>query len=438
MVDLDHLPLLRNFLRNEDGAGTAYSLLTLAAMAMLGGYAIDVSNVMTARTNLQVTADAAAHAALLKRDTANAEDAKLAALAMAEKNLPSQDHGVTLTTSDIVFGDWNEVTRTFTPRASSRSAVQVTARQTSANTNPVPVFLLQFVGMDSWDVINKATYVTYHPTCLREGFVAEDVVDIQSNNSFHDGFCVHSNNYVSLNSNNYFEPGTVVSMPDLDDLELPNSGYKTNTGLSEALREGGWNIRVVDRIQDIINGIASYDPRYVPDYITSQVPVPLAGTTVTQAMLLPGRIHTYTCNGNKRMTIDNNVLMSKVVLVTNCEIKFSQGVAMEDAIIATTNTSADSLNAPSGLRVGKKDNCAEGGGAQLLTMGSVKVASALEMYNGQILAKNDIEFAANADGIQGAAMVAGGTISGTSNMSMGYCGSGMEDNFHAEYFKLVE
>jgi hypothetical protein len=60
------------------------------------------------------------------------------------------------------------------------------------------------------------------------------------------------------------------------------------------------------------------------------------------------------------------------------------------------------------------------------------------MFGGQILAKQNITFTANANGIQGAAMVAGGTISGTSNMSMGFCGSGMEHNFHAAYFKLVE
>ena len=31
-----------------------------------------------------------------------------------------------------------------------------------------------------------------------------------------------------------------------------------------------------------------------------------------------------------------------------------------------------------------------------------------------------------------------GTISGTSNMTMGFCGDGMEDSFRAEYFRLVQ
>jgi Flp pilus assembly protein TadG len=431
-------PAFKTFRQSEGGASTAWGLFSLAVMALVAGYAIDVSNVMTQRTHLQTAVDAVAHSALVTRELETSTVATTVALAMAERNLPAAHWGTAIRAEDVVFGTWDETLYEFTPDATSRSAVRVTARQTEALDNPVPVFLLQFAGLDSWDVVTDATFVTYHPTCLREGFVAEDVVDIQSNNSFSDGFCIHSNTYVSLNSNNYFEPGTVVSMPDLDDLELPNSGYKTNTGLREALREGSWNIRIVERISSIITGLSNYDLDYLPSYISSTIKVNLSLTTLTQLLSIEGRVHFYTCSGNKRLTIDKDVTLKNMVLVTNCEIKFSAGVALEDAIVATTNTGSTSINAPSGLRLGKDDNCAAGGGAQILTMGSVHVASGLEMYGSQILAKDDIEFAANADGIQGAAMVAGGTISGTSNMSMGYCGDGMEGNFHAEYFKLVD
>lgn len=428
-----------SFRAEEDGGATAWGLLLLVSMALLGGLAVDVSNVMTERTNLQVAADSAAHAALLKREFGSSNEAVAAAQANMERNLPAQAFGTTLRAEDVVFGRWDDETRQFTPEMSSRSAVKVTARMQEATGNPVKVFLLQFAGLDTWDVVADAVYVTYHPTCLKEGFVAEQPVDIQSNNSFQDGFCVHSNSYVSLNSNNYFEPGTVVSMPDLDDLELPNSGYKTNTGLKEALREGSWNIRIVSRIKGIIDGLLAFDSRYLPDYITSKVPVTLPSSTVTQANLVQGKLHRYSCSrGGSTLTIDKDVLMQQVVLVTDCEVKFSAGVALEDAVVATTNTSAKSISAPAQLRLGRADNCAPGGGVQIVTMGSVKVAADLNMNGVQIIAKDDIEFTANAVGIQGAALVAGGTISGTSNMSMGYCGSGMEDNFQAEYFKLVQ
>ena len=41
-----------------------------------------------------------------------------------------------------------------------------------------------------------------------------------------------------------------------------------------------------------------------------------------------------------------------------------------------------------------------------------------------------------AEGIEGASMIAGGLISGTSNMSMGFCGKSVE-GYEAEYFRLA-
>ena len=60
----------------------------------------------------------------------------------------------------------------------------------------------------------------------------------------------------------------------------------------------------------------------------------------------------------------------------------------------------------------------DGGGAQIITWGGFDVAAGLEMYGSQIIAAGPIAFAANADGIQGASMVSGETIDGTSNMSL--------------------
>jgi len=110
---------------------------------------------------------------------------------------------------------------------------------------------------------------------------------------------------------------------------------------------------------------------------------------------------------------------------------------MTDAVVATTNTSAQSVTSAASLQVGRNDNCAVGGGAQIITLGSMSFPSDLKIYGGQLLAAGNISFSANANGIQGAALVAGGSISGTSNMEMGFCGTGMENSFHAEYFKLV-
>lgn len=431
---------MREFLTDETGAGSFFSFFLLLSVMMVGGYALDVQNLMTSRTRLQVTADTAAHAALVARETLPADQAAVRGVQVAEQNMPPARYGVTVDASEIVFGRWDEASQTFTPSATSRSAVQVTARQTDARANPVPTYLLRLVGINDWDVATTSVFTTYHPSCLREGFVADGVVDLQSNNTYTNGFCIHSNSYVSLNSNNTFEPGTVVSMSDLDDLELPNSGYKTNIGLQQALREGSWHIRIVKRIDSLVARLEAFDPEVMPDYIDGVSYRTLPDNRVQDNEIDDGQAYRFTCgtSGNQTLTIDNSVRIRENVIVTNCKISYGSGVQIEDAVIVSKNTSSTSHNASSGLTVGKNDNCAAGGGAQLITLGGMSFASDLRIYGGQLLAKGDIEFAANANGIQGAAMVAGGTISGTSNMNMGFCGTGMEDNFQAAYFKLAQ
>lgn len=138
------------------------------------------------------------------------------------------------------------------------------------------------------------------------------------------------------------------------------------------------------------------------------------------------------------MNIKNDTVIQNTTIVTNCAIKFGQGTILENTVIATTNTGSKSIDSPSSLQIGRNDNCATGGGAQILTMGGVSLAADMRMYGGQIIAKNNVSFAANADGIEGGSIISGGEISGTSNTTMGFCGDGMEDSFRADYFRLVQ
>jgi hypothetical protein len=294
------------------------------------------------------------------------------------------------------------------------------------------------LGVDHFDIRARATFMTYKPGCLREGLMADGIVDLQSNNSFSNGFCMHSNTYVSINQNNYFEPGTVVSMPNIADLDMPRSGFDKNSGLQEALRDQRMNLNVLNRLDEIRSGLESGIGQYVPTYIQSPVIADLKAKTVTQDMLTSNVIHRIDCQGAK-LTIDgSSAAIENVVIITPCPISFSNDSKIANAAIFTTDTSARSITAPQGLQIGRNDNCAEGGGAQLITMGGVSVASKLSMFGGQILAKKDVDFAANADGMQGASIVSRGTINGTSNSKMGFCLSGMEQNFETDYYRMAE
>lgn len=431
-----NLQRIFKFLRREQGGTTLFGFFMFSTGLLMSSYAIDVGKLEQQRTLLQATADSAAHDALVKRELRPATEAVQAALTSAATNMTHENFGTVLKAQDVVFGTWDKNSRTFTANPASRSAVRVILRRTAATSNPIGTYLMKLVGITHWDVVVSSTFATYQPICLREGFVAEGVVDIQSNNSYLRKFCIHSNSYVKLSSNNFFEPGTVVSMPDLDLLQLPASGFNTNAGLAEALREGSMNIRVLRRLSLILAGVQNPTSTYYPSFLTSSTPVALNINRIDATNLLPGRIYIWSCNSGPGGTIKNGTVVSGVVIIANCDVTLGNGTAMENSVLITTSTSANSIKSPNGFRLGVNDGCAPGGGGRIVSMGGMNFAADLEIHGSQLLGMGDIEFAAKADGIEGASIISNAGIDGTSNMTMSSCGGGM-DEFTADYFQLV-
>ncbi|PWK51658.1 hypothetical protein, partial [Silicimonas algicola] len=358
------------------------------------------------------------------------------AMQILQANMPASVYGEVLDEEAIQFGEYDRATKTFTVDEDSRDAVLVETRRVSDNGNPVGTFLLHLVGVNQWDVARQSVFETFFPTCLKEGFVAKGVVDIQSNNSYFNGFCIHSNSHVEINQNNFFEAGTIVSMPDTDDLVVPNNGLdeEKNEGLANALREGRWFIKILDRLDLIRQGVQDRDSRYAQSYTTNFTPLTLTGTTVSPSNFTAGRIYKSSCSN--RLTFNGGIYKG-IVVIADCKMIFKNGAEFQDSVIITRSTDAKAMSAPNNLVLGAKDNCAEGGGAILVSYGGVEVASSLEMHGSQIIAADNVEFTANADGIRGASIVAGGRIDGTSNMNFAFCGGGMAHIFMAEYFRLA-
>lgn len=408
---------------------------------IIGAAAVDIAWGFRARAMLQNAADSTAHAALYEHElNPSATESKELALKLLQTSMPESVFGPVETENDIEFGTWDADTYTLTPDTYSKDAVRVTANFLEARENGLNLFLMRLLGDTVWDARAQAVAETYRPTCFREGFVADDVVDLQSNNGYYNGFCIHSNKYVKVSSNNYFEAGTVVSMPKTSDLELPKSGFETNDGLLESLRSGTYRMRILKRLPDIIDDLDDTSSDYMPDYITKKNVKTLTpkAKKVGVGDFSKGYVHTYSCGGKKGSITLESGTYNEIVFVTDCAIKLQSGVILDDVILATSSKEDKSVSSPSGLQIGKDDHCAEDGGAQVLTLGGFDVAADLKVFGGQVLAWGDIAFSANANGIEVASFVSYGTISGTSNMTMGFCGSGMEDNFEADYFRLVQ
>ena len=260
---------IRKLTRDTDGALTVFGLFMLMTCIVVGGLGLDVANAYLARTQLQATTDAAAHAALYSRDTQSESAAITAALDVVEQMMPAAKYGNVITSTDIQFGTWDTAGATFTPVSGSKDAVFVDASRTLARNNPVGTYFLRMMGFDKWDVRRGAVYETFRSQCHREGFVAREPVDIQSNNTFRNGFCIHSNTHVEVNNNGFYEAGVIVSMPDRQDLVLPSSGFGSNPGLQEALRDGSYQFRILNQLPAIMAGLENLDPSWLPSYITA-------------------------------------------------------------------------------------------------------------------------------------------------------------------------
>jgi Flp pilus assembly protein TadG len=83
-----------------------------------------------------------------------------AAQAMASANTPNSSFGTVVPASDVVLGNWNPVTASFTSLASSGgdspNAVQVTGLNTTANGNAIPVFFGGLLGKSSVSLTKTA------------------------------------------------------------------------------------------------------------------------------------------------------------------------------------------------------------------------------------------------------------------------------------------
>lgn len=442
MIRVRITQMLRNFRSGEDGVMTVFGIFLLLVTLMIGGLAIDVANAMRLRTHLQVAADSAAHAALVVMTETNSEaDAKLTAIEVASGSMPLTAFGETIKPADIVFGNWNETTRTFTLTTTDVNAVRVDASQIEERQNSVGTYFLKFAGFDRWNIVRESVYTTYIPTCMREGFVAENIVDVTTGNTYTSGFCIHSNDYVELNTDNTLQPGVIVSMPNKNDLVMPTDGFLKNTGLEDALRDGAYRLNLVARIDPIIAGVDKPGSvHYRSDYITSSTTETIDPSVKFDAdVWTPGRVHYRTCSAvNEQVQIHTGTTLTDGVLVTNCLIKFGENVSLENVTIVNSNPSSNSFSGASGLRLGRDDDCAPGGGVQLVTKGGVAIPQYLQMYGAQILAGGDVSFTSDATGIEGASIISGGRIDGTSDSVMGFCGgAGMENNFYAWYFRMA-
>ncbi len=424
-----------HFTADEEGSVTIWAMGWTVVFLLVGGLAVDVGNAWRVQGMLQATADAAALSGAIELLNASDTAARAEAIRIADLNMPE---GVVVA-ADVISGSWDSSTRTINPNAIVKDTLRVTARRSGATNNALPTFLIKLAGITSWDVAAQATAERFVPGCMRDGLVARGRVEVSSNNAFVDEICLHGQTGVKISSNNSFEAGVKVTMPDLDMLQIPASGLTSNAGLAAALGENNLDPTIIDHVSEIVTGLQNPAYSGQPSYINKTLPaIAMTRTSFNAASsLTAGRVYSVNCTGGSGINI-NAAVVTNVVITTNCKISFSANSVIKNAVIATSSTATTSVSGSASSTIGANDNCAVGGGAQVLTAGSIHFASGLNLYGSQMIAVGNVTIAANSLGIKGASIQAGGDIKLTSNTSFGPCAGNVDMAFYRGRYRLVD
>lgn len=478
----------RGFAADEAGAGTLWWIVWMIGFLALGGVAVDSSSAYRMRAELQSTADAAAHAAVI--DLPDRFKAAAAAESAAQRNMDAALHGDVLAALDIEFGTWDAVGKIFAPAPVGvpADAVRVTTRRDAQNANRLRTYFLRIVGIDSWNVSARAVAQRYYPECLQKSaIVAAKVVDFQSNNTFYPGICIHANHHVEINNGNVWNPGVTVTMPSLGDFVMPGSNPDVhNPGIKNALGEEWFYPKIIDQVGDFL---ASYtdaaDPMGVwPDYIgkdkdglallsdpippicagggpnkvcTGGLPggLPVAGAALIKKIdaadwsiddYKQGYIYNINCKqASNTVTLGATAAkpLYKVVVIANCNIKIGNNGLVHNAVIGSTagldpkiKPGDQIIHLGQGTQLGLNDNCAPGNGVKVLSTASLNGPANTTYYGVQMLAAQEIHVAAKTSGVHGINVQAR-NVNWASNDTFGpNCGV-VSDLLKAPYFRLV-
>ena len=440
---------INQFANNEAGAGTIMGLLWFALLVGITGMAVDVTDGFRNRTMLQATADSAALAGAI--DLPDNAAAVATAVTYAVDNMGTELNGSVLDPADVIIGLWDGATQSIDQMAAIPDAVMVTVHRSAANANALPVNFLRIMGLQTWNVTAQAVAQRFIPGCLRDGLIAREMVDMSSNNGFVNQICIHGEQGVNIQSNNYFETGVNVSMPDMAMLEIPASGMDSNIGLHDALRENYLDPRMVNHITEITDGFLGLNSVMasvvMPSYIETNWGVDEVGTGFNFANALPHHIYHVLCPPMRNLVLPAGILIDKIVLIADCQITIGANSTVWDSVIISRsgpnpgpgqlNIGDANITVAAGVQLGRPDNCAVGGGVQLFSNATIHTSSKTKIDGVQLVALGDIFLGALAMGINGISAQAGGNIFMTSNNMFGLCSGGVGGLFTVDYYRLV-
>jgi hypothetical protein len=481
------------FLRDESGGYTIWSLIWFSLYVAMGGLAVDMTDAYRNQTLLQATADASSLAAVMSLP--DQDDGLAQALTYATDNMNPAINGNVLEADEVIFGNWNSSARKFIPGTADPDAVRVITRRDDANSNPLATNFLRILSLwglpvDRWNISVEAVAVKYVSRCLKDGFTAANEVDMNGHNDFHNDICIHGQNHfedngqnegISIRNDNTFDgptydedagvwlPGVTVSTPYPDqDITNNSPTCGQNTGLCSP--DGGAKTAAdswpddVDELDKITQGLLEPTSVYMPgnmyqldangDPVLNDVGDPMLPVMVTipnedypgPAEKYDGPYDEYTIynmecsSGKKTVDLPTDTEIKNVVIVADCNISASSGVALKGVALVSTyagngpnGLENNSIHMAAGSILGDADYCEEGGGVELYSAASVHIAAGGEWHGLRIVAVHDVKITSNNVGVYGISVQAGHNIDMSSNNEFGLCTGGVPGVFVPRY-----
>jgi Flp pilus assembly protein TadG len=206
----------KQFAAEEDGGMTVFWMFGLMILAVVGGLAVDITNLHRHKERLTLAVDAGAQAGIVALAAGKStEEVKAAVLASVEVNAPLATVGKTSGIQDVEVVRFDPKTKTLVP--GTPNAVKVTLHNDETVDNPVRTGLLRLAGVNTFDIkVSSVAYYGQPGNCTSSDMIyGKGQVTLTSGNVVGPSYCVHSQTAVWLPQQNTFETGAGVSMPNL-------------------------------------------------------------------------------------------------------------------------------------------------------------------------------------------------------------------------------
>ena len=406
---------LAQFSRSEEGWVMVWSMFFLLALALAGGLTVDFANGIRRKMPLQVSVDAAALAAVI--DLPDSDAATLAGMDIAESYI--KDGALTIEPEDFVYGKWDTATGTFDPDATPFDAVRVTAGRETSRGNAVSTYLLPFAGVGHFDInVSALARSKSDQSCKGGGFFSNQKVNSGSNNGYKDNFCLYGRTGVKIGSDNSFDPGVDVVMPNLALLEQSSN----NTGLAEALLEDDISLTMPGRVPTILAAMRSGTLSGMPGFITHG---PVYLSTITDTT--PLAAHTLYIVSDVA-SLGSNRSLANIAIVAQKEVMVGCYVTLNNLVFA----SSDKVLFGSNNTIGLAGYCASGKySANAFSPSNIEFGSNTYRRGMQFAAQGMIKLGSDVAGAEGVYAESLGDLEYGSADVLGGCPNGLASDFGA-------